>query len=88
MTALSPRLGSSTRLGTLPVWIGRVPYGVPPGSRVAHPSGKRLAYVLAPDGTLAALVEGGQVYGIPEPLATLVRGRYFGADAAESSSPS
>lgn len=75
---MSLRLGRPTFAGhALPLVVGRSRYALPPGSRVAHAQGRRLAYVLLPDGSVHGFTEGGEVLGIPEPLAELVRARYF-----------
>jgi len=79
------RVGPPSFAGTLPLQVGRNRYGIPPGSRVAHAQGKRLAYVVTPDLALHVFMASGEVFGIPEPLAELVRRRYF-APPPESSS--
>ena len=79
------RVGAPSFAGTLPLQVGRKRFAIPPGSRVAHAQGKRLAYVVTPDKALHAFTASGEVYGIPEPLAELIRARYF-APAPESSS--
>lgn len=60
--------------------LGRSKFGLPPGARVHHVQQGRLAFVLLYGRELHALVPGGEVT-IPEPLAGLVRRRYFGTEA-------
>lgn len=82
---MSLRIGAPSFAGTLPLQVGRKRYAIPPGSRVAHAQGKRLAYVVTPDRALHAFTASGEVYGIPEPLAELIRAQYF-TPPSESSS--
>ena len=64
--------GNSTRLK-----VGRASYGLPPGSRVVHPSGaKKLAYALLHDQSVHAFVERGEVELTPE-LQALIRRKFF-----------
>lgn len=76
---MSLRVGAPSFAGTLPLQVGKRRFGIPPGSRVAHVQGHRIAYVVTPDRQLHAFTSSGEVYGIPEPLAALVRSRYFSA---------
>lgn len=57
--------------------IAATRFGLPPGSRVSRSRGGAFAWVLLRDGTLHALVAGGEVVTIPTPLADLVRATHF-----------
>ena len=78
------RVGRPAFAGTLPLVVGKTRYGIPPGSRVVHVENKPLAYVLAPDGALAAFLATGQIFGIPPDLADLVKAHYFGNGKEDS----